>query len=189
MAIHYKDLSNPRKRKHVFENIANDMISEGFTINSIAVQNKWKSLTRSYSKCKDTRVRTGQSPSRFLFFEDLDEILGKKPTNECTHSLNSTFDYQNKPSTSTADETSSTGNETDVQETDIERPRQPQNGNLQRPINKRKYSSLKSQYIEKKLKEYYEKNQRHNERLAIEERKLEIENQKLELLREYLSKK
>lgn len=50
MIIHYIDLNNPRKMKHVFENIANDMISEGFTIDSIAVQNKWKSLTRSYSK-------------------------------------------------------------------------------------------------------------------------------------------
>lgn len=84
---------------------------------------------------KDTKVRTDQSPSRFLFFEDLD-IFGNKPTNECTHSLNSTFDYRNELITSTSDETSSTGNETDIQESDVEGPLQTQTQNeiLQSPL-------------------------------------------------------
>lgn len=54
-AIHISDFSDLRKRKNVFENIANDLISAGYTINATQVQYNWKSLTRSCNKAKDTK--------------------------------------------------------------------------------------------------------------------------------------
>lgn len=59
MAVHFGDLSDPRKRKHVYENVASDLIDERFAVNFLLVQNKWNSLIRSYNKSKDTKTRTG----------------------------------------------------------------------------------------------------------------------------------
>lgn len=55
MANHICDLNHPVKRKHVYENISNDLASKGYIFNSTSVQNKWKSLNRSYTKAKDNK--------------------------------------------------------------------------------------------------------------------------------------
>lgn len=87
MAVHFDDLSNVKKRKNVFENIANDMLSKGFSSNALLCKSKWKSLLRSYSAAVDNKNKTGRGPSRFQFFEEMDAILGTKPSQNCSHTL------------------------------------------------------------------------------------------------------
>lgn len=87
MAVHHDDLSNVKKRKNVFENISNDLLSKGFSVNALMCKTKWKSLVRSYSAAIDNKSKTGRGPSRFQFFDEMDDILGKKPSQKCHHTL------------------------------------------------------------------------------------------------------
>jgi hypothetical protein len=84
-----EDLNHARKRRYVFENVSNDLLSNGFTVSSYACQSKWKNLLRSYKSCKDHKNKTGRGPSRFLFSEKMDDLLGEKPSNKCEHTLES----------------------------------------------------------------------------------------------------
>ncbi|KAK5649589.1 hypothetical protein RI129_000618 [Pyrocoelia pectoralis] len=54
------DLNHPKKRKQVFEHVANDLLSLQFEVTSVMVQNKWNSLLKSYRKSKDNQNRTGR---------------------------------------------------------------------------------------------------------------------------------
>ncbi|CAH1379966.1 unnamed protein product [Tenebrio molitor] len=86
---HKDELSHPKKRKFAWDNIANDVVSNGYTVNATICKNKWKNLLRTYKTAKDSKKRTGNAPSRFNFFNDIDDIIGKKPSNSCTHTLES----------------------------------------------------------------------------------------------------
>lgn len=88
MSSHIDDFNHPKKRKQVFENVANDLVSLRHEVNAVMVQNKWNSLLKSYRKAKYNKTRSGRSPSRFNFFEQMDELLGSNPTNSCTDSIN-----------------------------------------------------------------------------------------------------
>ncbi|CAH1107041.1 unnamed protein product [Psylliodes chrysocephalus] len=87
-------LQSPSESIYSYYSITNDLNSSGFTTSVNAIQNKWKSLMRSYTKCKDNRNRTGQGPSRFLFYERIYDFVGDKPQNECSHSINSLEDSE-----------------------------------------------------------------------------------------------
>lgn len=49
MESHIKNLSHPKKRKHVFENVAQELISQNFEYSAEQCLQKWKSLERSYN--------------------------------------------------------------------------------------------------------------------------------------------
>ncbi|KAI4455658.1 myb/sant-like dna-binding domain [Holotrichia oblita] len=87
METHLEHRSHPVKRKHVFENVSNDLLSLGYSIDATTCNTKWKTLVRSYKNTKDNNTKTGRSSSRFLFFEKMDEILGNKPSISCLHTL------------------------------------------------------------------------------------------------------
>jgi hypothetical protein len=115
MGSHMDELNHPKKRRFVFNNISNDLLSSGFSISGSICQNKWKNLLRSYKVAKDTKNRTGRGPSRFHFFDKMDDLLGEKPSNKCSHSLESSsldnLEDQfpvalNEPSSSTSTSTS-----------------------------------------------------------------------------------
>lgn len=59
MGNHMNDFDHPRKRKHVLELVANDMISDNHHISALMVQSKWHSLLRSYKKAKDNATASG----------------------------------------------------------------------------------------------------------------------------------
>lgn len=82
MQTHLEDLKHPKKRKHVFDNVANDLISQGINVTGVQCQVKWKSLIRSYHSAKDNQKKTGRKPSRFQFFEEMDATLGNKSSNK-----------------------------------------------------------------------------------------------------------
>ncbi|KAF5288839.1 hypothetical protein FQA39_LY03718 [Lamprigera yunnana] len=52
---HMEDLNHPKKRKQVFEYVANDLVILQFEVTSVTVQNKWN----DYLKAKDNQNRTG----------------------------------------------------------------------------------------------------------------------------------
>ncbi|XP_018576862.1 uncharacterized protein LOC108915337 [Anoplophora glabripennis] len=92
METNIENMSHPKKRKHVFENVCNDLLSKGFSFTYEQCAQKWKSLERSYKNAKDNKTKTGRSPSRFYFYDQMDNILGNKPTNSSEHTLESSED-------------------------------------------------------------------------------------------------
>lgn len=182
MAVHMSDLNDPRKRKNVFENIANDLLSAGYTITATHAQNKWKSLTRSYKKAKDTKNRTGQGPSRFLFFDKIEDILGNKPSNKCSHSVNS-MDIENKqPETKQLDKNIEIlpGTSTDSELTE----------NTENKKRKKSVEKIDKKHILELKKEEHKKKQiRHEELIALERERLAIERQKLHVIEQFLAQK
>jgi hypothetical protein len=52
-------LDDPRKRKDIYEHVANELLSMKYEVNATMVQNKLKSLLKSYHKAKDNK-RTEQ---------------------------------------------------------------------------------------------------------------------------------
>lgn len=87
MQNHMDDLHHVKRKKHVFENVSNALLSNGYVATPDQCHVKWKSLLRSYKLCKENRNRTGKSPSKFNFFNQMDQILGEQPTNTCTRVL------------------------------------------------------------------------------------------------------
>lgn len=180
MAVHMSDLNDPRKRKNVFENIANDLLSAGYTITATHAQNKWKSLTRSYKKAKDTKNRTGQGPARFLFFDKIEDILGHKPSNKCSHSVNSMDIEKKQPETKQLEKNDEivpgTSKESDLRENKENRKR------------KKSIEKIDKKHIlELKREEHRKKQIRHEEVIALERERLAIERQKLHVIEQFLA--
>ncbi|KAI4468017.1 hypothetical protein MML48_2g00001852 [Holotrichia oblita] len=73
---HFSDrLSHGRKRKHVWEMIANELLSLGITKSAEKCEMKWRNLIRTYKAIKDNKKSTGRGAIRFQFYNELDEIL------------------------------------------------------------------------------------------------------------------
>lgn len=89
IASYMDDFNNPKKRKHIFQNVSNDLISLNYSFTEAQCANKYKSLCRSYKAAKDNINKTGRAPSRFFFFTEMDELLGKKPSISCSHAIES----------------------------------------------------------------------------------------------------
>ncbi|CAL1681135.1 unnamed protein product [Lasius platythorax] len=90
--IHEEEKSHPKQRKHMWDNIANDMISHGHDVNKKLCYTKWTNLLRSYKSAKDQihgNKKTGQAPSKFIFYDVIDELLGEKPSNSSSQTLSS----------------------------------------------------------------------------------------------------
>ncbi|KAG5877219.1 hypothetical protein JTB14_036427 [Gonioctena quinquepunctata] len=198
MATYYTDFNDPRKRKHIFEHVANDLISAGFSVDSKIVQNKWKGLLRSYTKAKDTKNRTGQGPSRFLFYEIIDDIVGNQPKNSCHHSLNSLdttvladtgIEEPNLELKERNDKShGEMGELPEVEAVGTEEEKNPSEELINSNKRRKRVSEkqLKKEYIDLKREEYTRRQKRHAEKYLMEQERNEIERKKLTVLEEYL---
>ncbi|KAI4455378.1 myb/sant-like dna-binding domain [Holotrichia oblita] len=152
----------------MFENIANDMISSGHSVNAQQVHLKWKSLLRSYKACKDNKSKTGRSPSRFHFFDQIDAIVGDKPSNSCEHTLESS-----EEATITATNSEQLSQMVSSDEDNSSKDLQAKKSR------KRKRSSQAAdlkELIEMKREEYKKRQERFDRKCIIEEKKIELLN-------------
>ncbi|KAK9701659.1 Myb/SANT-like DNA-binding domain [Popillia japonica] len=189
-------LSHPVKRKHVFENVSNDLLSLGCSIDATTCNTKWKTLVRSYKNTKDNNTKTGQSSSRLLFFEKMDEILGNKPSISCLHTLApSSLGDSNlvikEDSTNNFDDSmqSSSTNESivEVEESINEGQNVPTNNiNANNEAHKKKEKLSKKRSIndiyQLKQEEYNKRQKRHEERMKIQQETLELYKKKVNVL-------
>lgn len=165
METHFEDLSHATKKKYVFSNVSNDILSLGHKYNAGECNTKWKTLVRSYKTIKDKKAKTGRAQTRFMFFELIDNILGDKPTNQCLHSLESSAPQEES--------------EEEKKETD-------EVVNIHSESKERKRKRTSENCIKLKEKEYMKKEQRHRERMEVEQSKLETEKRKIALLEQLL---
>lgn len=179
MEVNFENLSHSKKRKHVFGNILNDLLSEGYSLTAEMVQSKWKSLVRSYNSAKDNKNKTGRAPSRFQFFEEMDDLLGNKPSNSCKHSMESSEPGPSNENISTYEDPSAQ-EETENRKKSIDSPR---------VTPKRKRTSVEDKREAEKGKKEEAKQQRHMERMQAEKEKIEVEKEKVKLFKEFLELK
>lgn len=108
-------------------------------------------------------------------------FLDTNLVNACTHSINSinAGELQEEVVSSPATVT------TPFPVPDADEPSSKENDSLtgKRISEKR----LKREYINMKTEEYYKRQKRHEERLAIEKEKLELDKKKIELVERYLN--
>ncbi|KYN18584.1 hypothetical protein ALC57_09098 [Trachymyrmex cornetzi] len=76
-----KDLVNTRKiktYKHSWKNIAEDMLHSGYSVTPLQVENKFKSLTRSYKNMVSNNKKTGRARTTCKYETELSKLFGKK---------------------------------------------------------------------------------------------------------------
>lgn len=166
MSTHIEELNHPKKKKNVFSNISNDLLSKKFCYTEKACYNKWRSLLRSYKTTKDKMKSTGQGVTRFLFFNQIDELVGDKPSNSSGNTLESS---------TIANTTVSTDADTET-DTQIETECNSQN-------NQKKRKRKNKQDIREEAKQ-----KRHEERMRMEERKVGVEERKCALIERFIEK-
>lgn len=186
METHYEDLAHPRKRKSVFINVMNDLLSHGIAVDENMCQAKWKNLVRSYNTAKDQKTRTGRGPSRFQFFCEMDDLLGEKPTNKTKHSMESSSSNHmteevNIDQRSLSPELEEVNSNSGVQNYEV--ADNNTNTDNKEKGKKRKWN-VRNTDVLKEINA--EKSKRHKERMEIERKKLEMEERKCKLLETYL---
>lgn len=45
-------------------------------------KDKWRSLKKSYTNVKDNKAKSGAGTVRFEYYQEMDDLIGKKPNNE-----------------------------------------------------------------------------------------------------------
>ncbi|XP_044761961.1 trihelix transcription factor DF1-like [Coccinella septempunctata] len=181
MENNMEDMQHPKKKKNVFPNISNELLSNGFIYNATACYNKWRSLLRSYKSTKDKNNKTGRGASRFMFFEQMDNLLGDKPSISAQHTMESSEANCNLiTDINTSDNMSLIENHTDV-EPDLE----VSSENEKSANSRTKFFRKRKRDVEIKEEN---KEKRHKDRINIEREKLTVEKQKVKILQEILLK-
>lgn len=176
-ASHEDERSHPKLRQHMWDNIVNDMISHGYNSTKELCTAKWSNLQRSYKHAKDlsrNQTKTGRAPTKFLFFDVMDEFLGNKPSNSSPHTMGSLKKKIPQSDTNNNSEESGDKNMDDAVKAKKQR------------VSRKKKSS---HFVDQAKENRDLKMQRHNERMALEEARLEVERQKIKLMKVYLQEK
>ncbi|XP_033730554.1 trihelix transcription factor GT-1-like isoform X1 [Pecten maximus] len=71
--------SGKMKKKVLWEKIAKELQSEGYSFCCDQVSGRWKSLMRAYKNVKDHNKKSGNNPKTYEYEEELDEIFGQNP--------------------------------------------------------------------------------------------------------------
>ncbi|GLV40089.1 hypothetical protein CBL_03763 [Carabus blaptoides fortunei] len=85
---HKNEFTQSRKRKMVWVKISTFLLGLQVMKLPKACEVKWKKLVRTYKNVKDNNNKTGRGVSRFTFYDQMDEILGDKPSTSCDHTFN-----------------------------------------------------------------------------------------------------
>lgn len=135
---------------------------------------KWENLVRTYKTTKDKKSKTGRGPTRFAYFDRLDDLLGDSPTNSSPHSID-------------VNKTSITNNTVTVSSPSASRSPSPQ----QNPPKKcrknpsMEYVKVKTGYYKKKEEERQKREERVEnylkENIRLKQEKLVSLNKKVEL--------
>ncbi|CAG9825710.1 unnamed protein product [Phaedon cochleariae] len=174
MECHYEDLAHPKRRRSVFTNVVNDLLSSGFAVDETMCQAKWKNLVRSYNIAKDQKTRTGRGPTRFQFFEELDNLLEE---------ANCVVNVDEVNCTLVIEEDDSDRDKANNDEIYTEKKNNAEN----KEKGKKRKRTAKNESILKEIN--LEKSKRHQERMDIEQKKIEMEERKCRLLERYLDSK
>ncbi|KAK4887499.1 hypothetical protein RN001_003770 [Aquatica leii] len=122
-----EDLNHPKKRTKVWDCVSTELESQHLSKTADSCKLKWKNLIRSYSNAKSNNNKSGRRPLRFMYYDEMDRLLGNKPNYASPHSIDITRveELRNLPSSE-----SSSASETNVAE--------PTSSKVTTPIMKKK---------------------------------------------------
>ncbi|KAF5294888.1 hypothetical protein FQR65_LT10686 [Abscondita terminalis] len=69
-------------KKHIWKRITDEINEFGYAYTWDQIQNKWKSLIRTYKNVRDNNNESGRNRKTWQFFNELDELFAKNPTIE-----------------------------------------------------------------------------------------------------------
>ncbi|XP_018574656.1 uncharacterized protein LOC108913573 [Anoplophora glabripennis] len=168
----YEDLFHVHKKKTFWNVIHEELLSQGLNFPPKTCQKKWENLVRTYKSSKDLKTKTGRGPTKFMFFNRMDEILGDTPTNSSPHSI----DVCN---ISQVESTHQDSNSNVIEECT------PSIGKRKRQTATMQYITMKKRYFEAKEKENAEKSERKmsylEEMVTLKKVRNELTRKKLEL--------
>nr|XP_055023087.1 myb/SANT-like DNA-binding domain-containing protein 7 [Misgurnus anguillicaudatus] len=84
-------LEGSYRNRAVYENISREMAERGYRRSWLQYQRKIKSLRAKYKEVKDWNKRSGRQRITCPFYEELDRILGDKPSVQPLELLDSCF--------------------------------------------------------------------------------------------------
>ncbi|XP_062616238.1 myb/SANT-like DNA-binding domain-containing protein 7 [Saccostrea cucullata] len=90
------DFSGVYRNKHVYEKIAIALRGKGIDRTWESCRTKIKGLRQAYLRAKLHNNTSGQSRSRFVYFDKLDEFLGSKPLTEPSVLVDTTENVEEK---------------------------------------------------------------------------------------------
>jgi hypothetical protein len=174
---HYEDMHHVKKRKTFWGIIAQQLQSQKVNFSEESCKKKWANLLRTYKAIKDCKKKTGRGAgARFLFYEDIDNIVGNSPTNASPHSVNISCEIGQEGATASASEASSSSSTNFISESCTS-----QLGRQKRLSPNASYIQFKKRFYETKQK-YMQEKQDGLKRLM--ESQIEIQRKKVNLLEE-----
>ena len=74
-----EQLQNCTRNRSIYETLSRKLETAGFTRTAIQCREKIKKLRQEYKKVKDNNGLTGRGTKRWIYFDQLDAILGHRP--------------------------------------------------------------------------------------------------------------
>ncbi|KAL7384862.1 hypothetical protein ABVT39_010353 [Epinephelus coioides] len=82
------------KNSDLFQQVQERMAEAGLCRTTEQIKNRWKTLKQSYNKAKANN-KSGADPSSFPFFEDMNQVLGRRPLATAdAHGVDVAFDTE-----------------------------------------------------------------------------------------------
>ncbi|WAR13453.1 hypothetical protein MAR_027633 [Mya arenaria] len=144
------------KKEHI---VAQNFCKVGYTFTEGQVSGRWKTLNRVYKDVKDGRKKSGAGRKDCLFYEELDQLLGKDP------------DISPRPSDSENSTASSTASKTSDSKSDKDMPGESGKQN-KKPVKRRK---SQASHIVEFLETYVDRQEERHQKEVEERRKMHRE--------------
>ena len=188
-------LQECRKNRSIYEDVATEMKAAGCERSYVQCRDKIKKLKVEYKKVKDKKKKTGEETPKWEFFEDMDRILGDRPSTEPPLVHDSLADEVIMPEQTSsdveeeerdADETSSTTTTSSAATTATSSAKMPMMSRRKRP---KRRDSVVSDLLEQMITIQTKSEERmidlEEKRMKMEERMLEKEAQQRREDREF----
>ncbi|XP_031328584.1 uncharacterized protein LOC116159691 [Photinus pyralis] len=134
----YKEVLGKKNsmKKHIWQKIAMAMNAFGHNFSWDQLQNKWKSLVRTYKSVKDNNNRSGRDRSNWTYFEAMDHLLKKDPSIEPPITIHNGNINKRAISPTSDNKPSEDGNESVESDSGASTPERP-------PVKKTKHTDVK----------------------------------------------
>lgn len=180
------EFQSAKRRTHVWENISEDLLCVDVRRSAKSCQVKWKNMVRTYKAVRGNFNRTGRGTSKFLFFNEMDDLMGDKLPCAVEEIEILEPEYYFESDAGFVDSRIPSNTEEVTQK----RKRGTSRGEFSKL---KKALCTKNEYFQRKIQiaeeESKKKEEREERKLLLIQRQLDIEERKVKVLEAYLAAK
>ncbi|KAB0791149.1 hypothetical protein PPYR_02949 [Photinus pyralis] len=173
-----ENFDHPKKRKHVWDDVSNLLLSQGIHRTPKSCEIKWRNLVRTYKTVRDNVTKSGRGATRFQYYEAMNDILGNKPSMSCAHTISVGAEMERPENLGNVTATTPEPTPSTSRATETETPK------------KKPRSSIYAEYLKKKNSLQEEKFNMWRQEIAARrndrERKRELEERKVVAFEKYV---